>query len=50
MQIIKDMGLFPVIQLFNYSKIPKISWSKEENQIKSIEELEGNSKMLLDTH
>lgn len=44
MQIIKDMGLFPVIQLFNYSKIPKISWSKEENQIKSIEELEGNSK------
>lgn len=44
MQIIKDLNLFPIIPLTNYSKIPKVSWSKEENQIKSIEEFDNTSK------
>lgn len=39
MQVIKDKGLFPIVPLFNYSKIPKISWSNEEVQIKSVDEL-----------
>ena len=39
MQVIKDKGLFPMVPLFNYSKIPKISWNNEEVQIKSVDEL-----------
>lgn len=41
MQVIKDMGLFPIVPLNNYSKIPKVSWSNEKNQIKNLEELES---------
>lgn len=36
-------NLFPIVPLTNYSKVPKVSWNKEENQIKSIEELKNNN-------
>lgn len=38
--VIVDKNMFPIVPLNSYSKIPKISWSNEENQIKTVEELE----------
>ena len=40
---ISKNNLFPIVPLTNYSKVPKVSWNKEENQIKSIEELKNNN-------
>lgn len=40
--IIINKNLFPIVPLFNYSKVPKVSWKKEEVQIKSRQELKDN--------
>lgn len=37
---VTDKGLFPLVPLFNNSKIPNVSWGVEKNQIKSKEEFE----------
>lgn len=43
METIKQKNLFPIVPLVNYSKIPKVSWTKEENQIKSIKDIESTN-------